>query len=113
MSRKLILTPLVALAIAGCGGGSGDAGGADTAQLPGDSGSRGAQLVDSEGCLGCHQIGTEGNSGPGPELTKIGGELSAAEIEDVLVDPQPPMPSFADLPDGDRAAIAEYLAGLR
>lgn len=113
MSRRLLLTPLLALALAGCGGGDSDAGGADTADLPGDAGSRGAQVVTSEGCLGCHQIGTEGNSGPGPELTQIGSKLSKEEIEDVLVNPRPPMPSFSNLPDGDRAAIADYLSDLR
>lgn len=98
--------------MAGCGGeGGGDA--AVEADLPGDADSRGGQLVASKGCLGCHQLAEAGNSGPGPDLTQIGSRLSAEEIEKVLVDPQPPMPSFADLPEDDLAAIAEYLASLK
>ena len=110
MSRRILLAPLLALVIVGCGGG-GDA--ADEADLPGDSASRGAALVSSNGCLGCHRLGKTGNSGPGPDLTQVGGRLSREEIDEVLVDPQPPMPSFANMPDDDRAAIAEYLSALK
>ncbi len=113
MSRRLLLTPLLALAIAGCGGGGGSGEGAVEADLPGDADSRGAQLVTASGCLGCHKLAEAGNSGPGPDLTDIGSSLSTDEIEDALVNPRPPMPSFADMPEDDRAAIAEYLASLR
>ena len=81
--------------------------------LPGDSSSRGAALVSSSGCLGCHKLGEAGNGGPGPDLTQIGGRLSKEEIDDVLVNPRPPMPSFASMPDDDRTAIAEYLSALK
>lgn len=113
MAPRFVLIPVLALAIAGCGASGGGADEAQSTELPGDSSSRGAQLVASEGCLGCHRLGSEGAGGPGPELTEIGGRLSAGEIEDVLVNPRPPMPSYSNLPDGDRQAIAEYLAGLK
>jgi mono/diheme cytochrome c family protein len=114
VSRRLLLAPLIALAIAGCGnngGGSGE--GAVEADLPGDADSRGGQLVTASGCLGCHKLAEAGNSGPGPDLTQIGSRLSVEEIEEVLVNPEPPMPSFADMPEDDRAAIGEYLASLK
>jgi mono/diheme cytochrome c family protein len=113
MSRRALLVPLLALAIAGCGDGGSSGEGAVEADLPGDADSRGAQLVTASGCLGCHKLAEAGNSGPGPNLTQIGGSLSQEEIAEVLVDPQPPMPSFENLPDDDRAAIVEYLSALK
>ena len=110
MRRALVLIPLVTALTAGCGGGDDSA---DSSALPGGAGSRGAQLVSDNGCLGCHRIGSEGSSGPGPDLSKIGGTLSREQIASVLVDPTPPMPSFESLPEADRDAIAEYLSGLR
>src|SRR5205085_11065703 len=35
----------------------------------------GKAVAASSGCLGCHKIGDNGNSGPGPELTKVGARL--------------------------------------
>ena len=110
MRRALVLVVLAAALAAGCGGGD-DSG--DSSALPGGAGSRGAQLVSANGCLNCHRIGSQGAGGPGPDLTKIGGSLSREQIASVLVDPTPPMPSFEDLPEADRDAIAEYLSGLR
>jgi mono/diheme cytochrome c family protein len=73
----------------------------------------GRKLVEASGCLGCHQVGSTGNPGPGPDLTRVGARLRAQEIEDVLVDPRPPMPSYASLPAARRDEIVRYLASLR
>jgi mono/diheme cytochrome c family protein len=73
----------------------------------------GRSLVASSGCLGCHRIGSNGNAGPGPDLTKVGERLPARAIADVLVDPVPPMPSYAGLPPAKRREIVRYLASLR
>ena len=36
---------------------------------------KGKQVVAQSGCLACHKIGENGNSGPGPPLTEIGSRL--------------------------------------
>ena len=74
---------------------------------------RGRHLVAQAGCLACHQLGRAGNDGPGPELSSIGARLPASAIARSLVAPTAPMPSFADLPRADRAAIVAYLVTLR
>ena len=111
--RYLAVMTVVAFALAGCGDGGNGGGGGGAGTLPGDASSRGAQLVKSSGCGACHQIGSFGNSGPGPDLSDVGSRLSADEIGQVLVDPTPPMPSFESMPQIDRDAIADYLAGLK
>src|SRR5437763_4988847 len=35
----------------------------------------GKQVVAQSGCLACHKIGENGNTGPGPNLSQIGGRL--------------------------------------
>jgi mono/diheme cytochrome c family protein len=116
VARPAFAIVLIAGLLAGCGSGPSGGPGEDersVQDLPGDTSSRGASLVGSSGCLGCHKLGEAGNDGPGPELTDVGGRLSRAEIADVLVNPQPPMPSYEDLPDAERDAIVDYLAALR
>src|ERR671929_2107094 len=57
----------------------------------------GKLVAASSGCLGCHKIGDNGNSGPGPELTKIGARLPRQAIARTLINPTPPMPTYAKL----------------
>ena len=126
-ARHSVLVVVAAVA-AGCGGG--DEQPAATATEPGASaapapttnaapparsaqGRRGRGLVARSGCFACHTIGGSGNDGPGPELTDVGYRMPASAIARVLVDPTPPMPSFASLPREDRAAIVAYLSSLR
>src|ERR671934_2242909 len=60
------------------------------------------KLVAAEsGCQGCHKIGENGNSGPGPNLTHIGARLPRNAIARTLVNPTAPMPSFAALKKQD------------
>src|ERR1700754_2886701 len=54
----------------------------------------GKLVVAQSGCLACHKIGENGNSGPGPDLTDIADRLPAAGIERTLINPTAPMPSF-------------------
>jgi ubiquinol-cytochrome c reductase cytochrome b subunit/menaquinol-cytochrome c reductase cytochrome b/c subunit len=58
---------------------------------------RGELVVGQSGCLACHVIGSNGNNGPGPPLTKIGSKLPAAAIAQTLRNPTAPMPSFKGL----------------
>ena len=58
---------------------------------------KGKQVVAQSGCLACHKIGENGNSGPGPPLTEIGARLPSQAIARTLVNPTAPMPSFVGL----------------
>ena len=57
----------------------------------------GEKVVGESGCEACHQIGDNGNNGPGPNLTKIGSILRPNGIASTLRNPTAPMPSFASL----------------
>jgi menaquinol-cytochrome c reductase cytochrome b/c subunit len=61
---------------------------------------KGKQVVAQSGCLACHKIGENGNSGPGPPLTEIGSRLPSEAIARTLVNPTAPMPSFSGLEKG-------------
>lgn len=52
---------------------------------------RGRQVYESNGCSGCHQIGSEG-SVFGPELTRIGAGRSAAYIRESIINPSADIP---------------------
>ncbi|MEA2349103.1 MAG: menaquinol-cytochrome c reductase cytochrome b/c subunit [Thermoleophilaceae bacterium] len=58
---------------------------------------RGKAVAASSGCLGCHKIGENGNSGPGPQLTKVGARLPRQAIARTLINPTPPMPTYSKL----------------
>ncbi|MEA2374866.1 MAG: menaquinol-cytochrome c reductase cytochrome b/c subunit [Thermoleophilaceae bacterium] len=57
----------------------------------------GRAVAASSGCLGCHKIGENGNSGPGPPLTQVGGRLARQAIARTLINPTPPMPTYSRL----------------
>jgi menaquinol-cytochrome c reductase cytochrome b/c subunit len=57
----------------------------------------GKLVVGESGCLACHQIGDNGNNGPGPPLTHVGSKLRPAAIASTLRNPTAPMPSFKGL----------------
>jgi ubiquinol-cytochrome c reductase cytochrome b subunit/menaquinol-cytochrome c reductase cytochrome b/c subunit len=74
---------------------------------------KGKQVVAASGCLGCHKIGENGNGGPGPPLTKIGGRLPAQAIARTLTNPTAPMPSFKNLPPDKFNAAVRFLSQLK
>ena len=43
-------------------------------------------VIHAAGCVGCHKIGTEG-AAVGPDLTHVGGRLSAAGIREAILEP--------------------------
>ena len=57
----------------------------------------GELVVGQSGCLACHQIGDNGNNGPGPVLTHIADKVPYQQIASTLLNPTPPMPSFVVL----------------
>jgi quinol-cytochrome oxidoreductase complex cytochrome b subunit len=74
---------------------------------------KGEAVANQSGCGACHRFGEAGNSGPGPELSKIGGRLAPDAIARTLRSPTAPMPSYADLPPDKFEALVNYLAALR
>ena len=58
------------------GGGPGVAGGSTDPMV----------LFRGAGCVGCHKVGSEGGA-IGPDLTRIGARMSAAQIRDAILDP--------------------------
>jgi len=73
----------------------------------------GKSVVASSGCLACHKIAHNGNSGPGPNLTNIGTRLPRQALARTLVNPTAPMPAYNDLPDEQRDNLVEFLAQLK
>ncbi len=74
---------------------------------------KGKQIVPSSGCLACHKIGHNGNTGPGPDLTEIADRLPAAGIAQTLRNPTAPMPSYANLEPEQFEAVVAYLGELK
>ena len=73
----------------------------------------GANVVGQSGCLACHTLGANGNSGPGPNLTHIGSLLQPQAIASTLRNPTPPMPSFAGLPPNKFNVLVAFLSELQ
>ena len=77
---------------------------------------KGKDVMSSSGCLGCHRVGENGNAGPGPNLTHIGGSLPKQAIARTLVNPTAPMPTYSRLKERDPEkfnALVEYLGSLK
>jgi ubiquinol-cytochrome c reductase cytochrome b subunit/menaquinol-cytochrome c reductase cytochrome b/c subunit len=73
----------------------------------------GKLVVAQSGCLACHKIGENGNTGPGPDLSAIGDRLPRQAIQRTLREPSAPMPSFKNLPPEKFSAAVEFLAQLK
>jgi menaquinol-cytochrome c reductase cytochrome b/c subunit len=73
----------------------------------------GQVVANQSGCGACHKFGEAGNSGPGPDLSKIGERLAPDAIARTLRSPTSPMPSYKDLPPDKFQALVDYLSALR
>jgi quinol---cytochrome c reductase cytochrome c subunit, bacillus type len=73
----------------------------------------GELVVGQSGCLACHVIGSNGNSGPGPNLTHIGSLLPMGAIASTLRNPTAPMPSFKNLPPQKFQNLVGFLSELQ
>ncbi len=74
----------------------------------------GKQVVASQGCLGCHKIGENGNV-LAPELTDIGARLPAEGIARSVMTGPSFMPAYAGLAEQDPDAfedMIDFLASL-
>ncbi len=72
----------------------------------------GKEVVAASGCLACHQLGENGNHGPGPELTHIASRVPRAAIIRSLEIGPGVMPSFRELPPKKLNELADFLASL-
>ncbi|MGZ8622190.1 MAG: c-type cytochrome, partial [Solirubrobacterales bacterium] len=72
----------------------------------------GKEVVAQSGCLACHQIGENGNDGPGPDLTEIGDKLPREAIARSLDNPPQGMPNFSGLPPEKFDDLTAFLASL-
>jgi ubiquinol-cytochrome c reductase cytochrome b subunit/menaquinol-cytochrome c reductase cytochrome b/c subunit len=76
----------------------------------------GKEVAAASGCLACHAFGHNGNHGPGPPLDEIGKRLARPAIERTLLNPTPPMPSYANLKQDQPEKfdqLTEFLASLK
>ena len=71
----------------------------------------------ASGCLGCHRVGENGNSGPGPDLTEIGRRLPAPGDRSARwMNPTSPMPSYRKLEQQNPKEfknLVNFLASLK
>jgi menaquinol-cytochrome c reductase cytochrome b/c subunit len=74
---------------------------------------QGKLVAAQSGCLACHKIGENGNDGPGPQLTKVGGRLPKEAIARTLQNPTAPMPSYKNLPPQKLNALVDFLSQLK
>jgi menaquinol-cytochrome c reductase cytochrome b/c subunit len=77
---------------------------------------RGKLVAAQSGCLACHQIGHNGNDGPGPELSEVGENLPESAIAQKPRNPTAPMPSFQDLAENEPEqfrALVSFLGQLK
>jgi len=72
----------------------------------------GEEVVAQSGCGPCHKIGTNGNNGPGPELTHIGARIPRAAIIRSLQIGPGIMPSYQGLPPKKLNDAADFLSSL-
>src|SRR5437764_8222657 len=73
----------------------------------------GELVVGQSGCLACHVIGSNGNNGPGPNLTHVASRVPQQQIASTLINPTPPMPSFAGLPKDKFNTLVSFLSELQ
>jgi menaquinol-cytochrome c reductase cytochrome b/c subunit len=72
----------------------------------------GEEVTAQSGCGACHKIGTNGNNGPGPELTHIGARIPRAAILRSLQIGPGIMPSYKDLPPKKLNDATDFLSSL-
>jgi menaquinol-cytochrome c reductase cytochrome b/c subunit len=74
---------------------------------------QGEVIVGQTGCLACHVIGNNGNDGPGPNLTHVASRVPQQQLASTLINPTPPMPSFAGLPKDKFNTLVSFLSELQ
>jgi cytochrome c551 len=105
MKKKLMMIFMGAsLVLAACGGGEEANEGSESA------GAGDPQKLFTQKCSSCHGDNLQG--GVGPNLQKIGSQLSQEEIEKTIAEGKGAMPPRL-LEGEDAAAVAEWLAAKK
>jgi len=113
VSKRLVAFFTFALALSACGrfSHSRESATSSPATLRADAG-RGRAVYTTQ-CAACH--GVSGANGPvGPSLVKVKKRLSAAQVEAIVRDPDPPMPKLypGTLSDRDVKDVSAYVESL-
>ena len=86
---------------------------ANLSQAQKDTFTQGELIVGQTGCLACHTLGGNGNDGPGPNLTHVASKVPQQQLAATLINPTPPMPSFAGLPKNKFNTLVAFLSELQ
>lgn len=75
------------------------------------------EKVFNQKCAMCHKVNGRGGT-IGPDLSKVGGRMSEAQLKEKLTNPKKSnpgtsMPAFATLPKGEMGALLAYMKGLK
>lgn len=75
------------------------------------------EKVFNQKCTMCHKVNGRGGT-IGPDLSKVGGRMSEAQLKEKLMNPKKSnpgssMPAFATLPKGEMGALLAYMKGLK
>lgn len=115
MKKKLLAllmgTSLV-FALAACGGDDEATDDGDTGETTESTDSSGvdAEQVFSQSCAACH--GGDLTGGVGPDISKVGSNLSSDEIKTIILEGRGAMPA-QNLDDAEATAVADWLAAKK
>src|SRR5207344_1934517 len=73
----------------------------------------GRLVAAQSGCTAWDKFAENGNDGPGPHLTTLGGRLPREAIARTLVNPTAPMPSYKDMPAQKFNNLVVFLSQLK
>lgn len=110
MKKWLLAIVFGAVLILGACGGD-NAGNGNDAANNNDNNSAvtaGEEAFANNNCASCHGGDLEGISGP--DLTNVGSDHSAEDIEDIIENGQGGMPAQPQVSDEDRTEIASWLS---
>lgn len=111
MKKKLLALLMgTSLVLAACGGGDDDAKDKGNNTSGDTASANGEELYNQKGCAGCH--GGDLKGGVGPDLTAIGGTLSADEIKTVILDGKGQMPA-QPVSEDEAQSLADWLAAKK
>ena len=82
----------------------------EVARVPASRRARTGAAVYAAACASCHGRDRRGQE-RAPSLVQVGSRLSAEQLQQVIERGRGFMPSFANLPESDKAALIAYLLG--
>ena len=110
MKIKFLAIMFAAILVLGaCGGDKAKEGDKGTTDTGTETASVDVEKVVSTSCIACHGGNLELKGGMGPDLSKVGGHMTEAEIHDVIVNGRGSMPAI-QVSDEEATAVAQWLA---